>query len=88
MSDRFYFLLYHISESNPKVTSQVSVKIKVKELVIENFRHNPENQNEQDFEQPKIETCQLTTFSELQDYVPGDMFLKAIFEAKIPLNKD
>ena len=38
-------------------------------------------------------TCRIafflsTTFGELQDYVPKDTFLKAIFEAKIPLNED
>ena len=37
---------------------------------MEKFKHSSENQNEQDFEQPKIETYQLTTFGELQDYVP------------------
>ena len=55
---------------------------------MENFRHSPENQNEQDFKQPKIETYQLTTFGEIQDYAPEDMFSKAIFETKIPLNED
>ena len=55
---------------------------------MENFRHSPESQNEQQSKRSKIETCQLTTFGEIHDYVPEDMFSKSIFETKIPLNKD
>ena len=54
---------------------------------MENFRNSPESQNEQQSKRSKIETCQLTTFGEIHDYVPEDMFSKSIFETKIPLNK-
>lgn len=55
---------------------------------MENFRHSPEDSIEQEYRKLKIETYQLTTFDEIQDYAPEDMFSKAIFEAVIPVNED
>lgn len=57
---------------------------------MEKFKQNQETSLNFESEPtlPKIETVQLTTFAELQDYAVGDIFSSPIFEVKIPITSE
>lgn len=63
---------------------------KAKEIYME--RHNQNYETSQHFETepklPKVETVNLTTFEELQDYAVGDIFSSPVFEVKIPITDE